>query len=371
MHVVIRLSLSGYIFDDLELSEEAAKVLRTWFINTDTSMRPSLRFGQGIPGKFSGKASACMDMYFSGRGFIDAIQLLQQTPGVERFWTWYDRRKMRQWASTFSRYLYENNEVVRESLMKNNHGAYYDVTLLSWATLGGETEIIQSVNGTSDCSDHGFCILGRVENQIDESGMLKYEIHRADPGHYLWYTLLANAYLANIADRIGNTNVFKSTRLCRAADWALPYLLSSSSSRIEGRNEYAVHAYRIFARGTYNPKYEDAVCLSLHAQIEDHHNHFWSSHKVGIHVLNIVMPSIHSDKDKECAIWEQVKQLHKDKGFRKYWDKIRKERRKRQDKFQENKLKIKKGVILIISCAFLLVLKLKRIKILNIRNKMS
>lgn len=369
MHIVMRLSLSGYVFDDLERSEQAAKVLRTWFLDKYTGMRPTLRFGQGVPGKYTGKPSACMDMYFSGRGFIDAIQLLEQTPGADKFWSWKDETAMEDWASNFARYLHSNSEVERESSMKNNHGVYYDVTLLSWATLGNEREIIQRVNGSANCADYKFCIKGRIENQIDDEGMLKYELDRADPGHYLWYTLLANAYLANIADRLGSRAGFDSASLRRAMDWALPHLLSNSSARIEGRNEYAVHAYRMFARGTGNPVYEEAVCSALRAQIEDHAHRFWATPKVGIHVLNIVMPSKHTEIDEACDAWKSVARLHKDKEFWNYWKNLQEQKQLVEKQISRRKWTLEKNCILIVLLVVLVSFRKKLIHLSIGRNK--
>lgn len=199
MHYIMRLPLAGFVFGEREKSAAAAGTLKTWFLQPETKMQPNLKFGQGIPGVVQGRGSASMDMYFSGRGFIDAVQRIFQTSGLLEF---------KKWASVFTNYMFYDPGMQSEKRMRNNHGVYYDLNVLAWATGAENLEVIQLINGKSDClfawKESYNCFQGRFASQIDVEGVFIHEIHRADPSHYIWHALLANAYLATAGAKINN-----------------------------------------------------------------------------------------------------------------------------------------------------------------------
>lgn len=133
MHAVMRLSLSGFIFCEIQKSSAAVEYLKAWFLNEETKMRANLTFGQAIPGVMLGTVSASMDFYFSGRGFIDSIQLLLLTPGIEQFCKNDCPSALKSWAQDFVDYLYNDGLMQYEKESRNNHGVYFDLTVLSWA----------------------------------------------------------------------------------------------------------------------------------------------------------------------------------------------------------------------------------------------
>lgn len=319
MHYVMRLSLAGYVFEEYEKSAAAAEAIRIWFLRNETRMRPTLRFGQGIPGVIQGKGSASMDMYFSGRGFIDSVQLLSLTPNIENIWTPSDQEVFKTWASEFSSYLFYDAQMQSEKKMANNHGVYYDLNVLSWSSISEESFITSQILGSPHCwvkqRRKYNCIEGRIASQIDEGGMFKHEISRADHSHYIWYTLLANAYLVTAASQLNNLAPFSAHYLQLAADWAMPHIISKSDAYIVGENVYAAHAYRMLARVTNDIRYEHAVCKVLSSLKDKSTSHLWSSSKVGVHILNIVMPSVHNSVQNNCKSWRNMPTLHESKDF--------------------------------------------------------
>lgn len=319
MHYVMRLSLSGFIFGERQKSATAAEILRTWFLRSETKMQPNLKFGQGIPGIVQGRGSASMDMYFSGRGFIDAVQLLELTPNITNIWTYSDRIEFKKWASQFTYYMYNDEGMQTEKKARNNHGVYYDLNVLSWAEFAGESDIIKTINGTSDCFSSQKqvynCLQGRFADQVNEEGVLIHEIERVDSSHYVWYTLLANAYLATVGAKMDNFAGFTDPFLLRASEWALSYVIADTGSKVEGNHIYAAHAYRMMSRGTGKERYEQVVCDVLTGLSKKAINEVWGLSKVGTHVLNIVMPSIHNSVDMECTVWNKMKALHESKDF--------------------------------------------------------
>ena len=81
-NAVQALSLTGYLLDDERYSRHAAKLVRTWFLDEATQMNPNLNFGQGVPGRATGRGPGIIDT----RGFmlvLDAVELLDES-------TWSD-----------------------------------------------------------------------------------------------------------------------------------------------------------------------------------------------------------------------------------------------------------------------------------------
>lgn len=191
-------------------------------------------------------------------------------------------------------------------------------------------DIKNKIIGTSECfrnrKEHFNCLPGRIASQVDSNGVFIYEIKRADPSHYVWYTLLANAYLASAGAAMNNFLGFSDPYLIKAAEWALPYVTADSSNVIKGNYIYAAHAYRMIARGTREDKYEQAVCVVLNSINKTSPTAVWSTSKVGTNILNIVMPAYNESISNHCAVWKSMPALHEHEHFIK-------EARKHKEKF--------------------------------------
>lgn len=137
MHAIIRLSLRAYLFRDAHAARAANVIVDTWFVQNSTRMLPSLRFAQGVPGVTDGKPSGCIDLSLFGRGFADAVALLSQTP--EAHWESQQGRArslaFRQWCASMADEMLHNVRINPEVKMRNNHGLYYDLTVLSLSLL--------------------------------------------------------------------------------------------------------------------------------------------------------------------------------------------------------------------------------------------
>jgi len=306
MNHVIRLSLAGYIFQDKARSGAAAQLLRTWFLDPETKMYPSLRFGQGIPGVVDGRASSTMDLYFSGRGFADAVLLLGQTPGLldEGIWTVEDREGMRAWAQEFATYMATSNETISESRMVNNHGVFFDLTTLGFATIAGDDALIERIIGKPGCKDKNWCAAGRIAEEVDDKGMLVHEVNRADPGHYVYYTLYGSINLALAAAARGNDEALKGRPLRKAGEWAMPHSGAPPGSKISGRYLYAVQSYRMLSRALGSKEFEKASCKAATSLRTINIPALWDEPIVGADVLEITMPPL--EEAEPCPAYDGV-----------------------------------------------------------------
>lgn len=364
IHAIIRLSIYAYLFANHQAAEASITLLDTWFINNGTRMLPTLRFAQGVPGVTDGKPSGCIDLSFFGRGFADAVVLLAQTPEANfnsHSSDQVDRSEaFRKWCADMVNEMLHNKKINVESRMRNNHGLFFDLTVLSLSLLahhpmktilGSQTtpsfltslkksairendeidDIVRYLFNTSSsgknsakvlqtmlsssCTSGIHCIKGRLEDQTNSEGAQKHELHRAGFGHYVWYTLLAHLHLFTMARAAGTyLPIDTETPFMRITRWTEVHL-----SELLGRSEdewlvYGVQAYRIISRLTRNEQKEESVCKLLqtmyrHVKNRPNRNFdvLWHDTRIGMDVWNIVLPPV--NVNLQCDVWFKFPQL--------------------------------------------------------------
>lgn len=288
MRRVMRLSLGAYLFRSPSLAAAAAAHLSTWFVHPTTAMRPSLANAQGIPGVTNGKATGAMDLFYAGRGWTDAVALLGATPEAAAAWPPRDAAAVRSWAAAMADYLTGAPQMRREAAMVNNHGVYWDLTVLALARLAGNATLAAAVTGPPGCPVGGGapivgCVPARLAAQVDAAGAQVAELGRAFPGHYVWYTLMAHAHLAALASSTSGRRAHPSggtnntiplplsphpvsavtPALVAAAAWAAPHATAPPGVPIDGGYGYAAAAYRLVARLTGDPASAAVACNVL------------------------------------------------------------------------------------------------------------
>lgn len=308
MHYVIRLSLAAYVFADRSRAEAAAKLMHTWFVHENTRMLPSLRFAQGIPGLYEGKPSGCIDLSFFGRGFSDAVALLRQTPEASKYWGERQQGVFGKWCEDMAGHMVNDTTINREKNMRNNHGLYYDLTVMSLLSLAGHhpssSPLLKEML-SPDCEGFVFCIKGRFADQIDDEGRQVHEMKRAGYGHYVHYTLLAHSHLFALVHSIGDVEV-KGSAMVKAADWTLGDWKNLTADGGAAWLVYGTQMYRIVARFTGDAKYEKAGCDILRIMRKAKGlDSLWQKERVGMDIWNVALPSV----DEECNAWEEMPRL--------------------------------------------------------------
>lgn len=301
MHAVIRLSLSAYVFQSKQYADAAVTLLDSWFVSNHTNMLPTLRYAQGIPGVVDGKHSGCIDLSLFGRGFTDAVILLQQTP--ESSWSQKSISVFQTWCANMLNEMLHYPRVSAEGRMRNNHGLFYDLTVLSLSSLiRNEERPAQVKDMLSDsCADWRFCVRGRLEDQINEEGAQVHELHRPGFGHYVWYTLLAHVHLYSMSQVLGFDYPIRSSPMMRIVAWT-----SKNWKNITGMGDewqiYGVQAYRLIGRMNGSSELENAACELLEQMRKRFGNRgVWHEGRVGMDVWNIVYPM--NDEREKCNVW--------------------------------------------------------------------
>ncbi len=178
------LVLGWWFTGDRRFAEQAARQLRTWFLDSTTRMTPHLRYAQLVRGNEKERGSGIID----SRGLtdvVDAIVLL----GQSTVWSEADDRAIRQWFGEYARWLRESPNGKTEQRAANNHGSWYAAQVATFALFAGDTvEARATVAGIRD----------RIAAQIDSGGRQPEELTRTRSFHYSNFNLIALTRLAEL-----------------------------------------------------------------------------------------------------------------------------------------------------------------------------
>jgi hypothetical protein len=188
------LALAHYFVGDVggnaAYARRAGSLLRRFFLDSATAMRPHLRFGQAIPGVSGGRGIGILDTRELGR-VADAVALLRGSPG----WTAADDRGLRAWARAYLAWLRTSPQGADEADEANNHGTWYDAQLAGVALFAGDTALARDVVTRTAPA--------RMAAQIRPDGTQPEELARTRPLHYSVFNLEAMARLAETAHALG------------------------------------------------------------------------------------------------------------------------------------------------------------------------
>jgi hypothetical protein len=85
---------------DERFAARAAWLLRVWFLDTATRMNPNLDYGQGVPGRSTGRAEGIIATRRLV-AIVEAARSLEASPS----WTAADREGLRAWCAAYAGWL--------------------------------------------------------------------------------------------------------------------------------------------------------------------------------------------------------------------------------------------------------------------------
>jgi hypothetical protein len=184
------LTTAYFLSGDGRYADRAALLLRTWFITPATRMNPNLNYGQGIPGKTSGR----------GIGIIDTRNFWQITDGIGLIaasgaLSPAEQTALTQWFSDYLTWLLTSANGREEAAATNNHGSFYDAQVVNLALFTRNTALAKSTLGTA--------MSKRMPVQFDASGKEPMELSRTRPFHYSVFNLVAFMRLAHYGTTAG------------------------------------------------------------------------------------------------------------------------------------------------------------------------
>ncbi len=184
------LSLAFWFTGDEQYAERATVLLRRFFLDSLTGMRPHLRYGQAIPGVTQGRGIGIIDTRDLPL-IADAIVLLRGSGA----WTAADDAAMLQWNRAFLEWLLTSPEGVDERKAENNHGTWYDAQVVGLALFVGDTARAAQVLREWTPP--------RLAQQLAVDGSQPEELARTRPLHYSVFNLDAMTRLAEMGRHVG------------------------------------------------------------------------------------------------------------------------------------------------------------------------
>lgn len=219
----------------------AISAIRTWFVNDETRMTPSLEYAQIKQGEKSGNFYGIID----GAGLVQVVEGIsnirdaglidgETLDGAKK---WFD--SYLDWLLTSEKGIGKKdaeNEKERggERAMTNNHGTFYDVQVAYIADFLGRDEVVrEAIQSTKE----------RIKTQIMPDGEMPEETKRGDMSlDYQVFNLFALSEMATIAKKHGVDLWNYETEDGRGIKKAFGYV---SSRLVEGKDKTAFRYNRM------------------------------------------------------------------------------------------------------------------------------
>ncbi|KAH7090035.1 alginate lyase-domain-containing protein [Auriculariales sp. MPI-PUGE-AT-0066] len=195
---------------------EAARHIRTWFINSVTGVNPNLNWGQ----------------------IVNAVLIMRSARAPE--WTSADDAALIAWAKQYLVWLTTSTLGKQDAASKNNHATfYYNQLAVLHVLVGNKTAAVNSLNTYFN---------GLFRTQIIASGEQPEESARTLPGHYQAFNVEAMVVNARIGDYLGQNYWVKTTSQGATIQTAVNYLMqravnptTANASPSYNTNEIAPH----------------------------------------------------------------------------------------------------------------------------------
>lgn len=184
------LALAGYFTGNAKYSRRAAYLLRVWFIDSATRMKPNLQFAQGIPGVSEGRGIGIIDLRHFPQ-LVDALGVLR----LSSDWPVRDHRSVVAWSREYLRWLLTSKNGIEERAAENNHGTFTDSQLAALALFTGDSTLARQVFRDTR---------SRIDKQIKPDGSQPLELERTRPVHYSAFNLDAFTQVAELARHTGD-----------------------------------------------------------------------------------------------------------------------------------------------------------------------
>jgi len=184
------LALAYYFTGKQEYATQAAKFVRTWFLDPATKMNPHLNFGQAVMGDNTGRGEGILEARFIAVA-ADAVGLLA---GSEA-WKPMDQQELDKWLNSFVRWLMTSPNGRDEHGAKNNHGSWFDAQTARLALCLNRRDMAAKIAKDAMHS--------RIPVQIEKDGRQPLELARTASFSYCWFNLEALSELATAAEYAG------------------------------------------------------------------------------------------------------------------------------------------------------------------------
>jgi hypothetical protein len=271
---VSALARAYFITEDRAYAQQAAQLIRTWFLDPATRMNPNLSYAQAIPGVTAGRAEGIID----GHRFIPIIESIGllapsgalspiETQGLQ---TWFG--ELLTWMLT--------SEIGQEERAKtNNHGIYYDLLASHYALFSGKEDVAREIITAFPST--------RIARQFAPDGSLPKELTRTRSWHYVNWTLAATSKLAGLGECVGvdlwtytspegaglrRSMSWLAQYVAREATWNFPETAFAPGGDPKAAYKIAFENFRLAAWGLDDPAFDALATYygKLHPTADEH-----------------------------------------------------------------------------------------------------
>jgi hypothetical protein len=234
------LSLAYYFTGEEKYARRASRFINHWFLAPETKMNPHLNFAQSIPGRVAGRGIGIIEIRNITR-ILDAAVLIQ--PYTDQAF----EEQFAEWNTIFLGWLLESANGQDEAKMYNNHGTFYDATVIGLALHLGFDDIATQIAGLTQ---------QRVRGQIEKDGKQPHELKRTRPFNYTAFNLVGFTSNARMAARHGidiwQQPAENDQRILKALDFAFENL--SNTKYWPGKQEKKIDYYKLAAPALFTYK---------------------------------------------------------------------------------------------------------------------
>jgi hypothetical protein len=227
---VMILAIASYFTEDPKYALKADELLRVWFLDNDTYMNPSLKYGDFERGKGRLNPSGIMGAHHLAQ-LVDAIGILELSPK----WSESTQVGLEKWFSRYLDWLLTSDQAKLEGQRTNNHGTYYTVQVSAIANFLNRSDVTKKLlkSTMQDLSNVPLEDVSRlITVKINPDGTQPFEIRRANSLHYHIWNLYGVVLLARMANQEGidlwNYEIH-GAGIRKAVDFIIPYAMGSQS----------------------------------------------------------------------------------------------------------------------------------------------
>ncbi|MGH9385342.1 MAG: alginate lyase family protein [Vicinamibacterales bacterium] len=203
---------------DERFGARAALLLRVWFLDPATRMNPNVDYGQGIPGRNTGRGAGIITLRHLVH-VVDAARVLSGSPS----WTEQDRAGLQAWSTAYARWLQDSRHGREEAKATNNHGTWYEAHLVALQLYTGKRD---------DARARAEKTKQRIASQIEPDGRQPRELERTRSWSYSVMNLDGWFNLARFAEEVNVDLWHFKTADGRSLKAALDYIVPAASGSV-------------------------------------------------------------------------------------------------------------------------------------------
>ena len=215
-HAAIGAGLGGMLLGEEQYVDWGAKLIRVWFLDRETRMRPNMNFSQARPGTKWNDGSPtgvleCRDFIY----VLDGAALMEDTPWMPT----PEMDRLKQWFAEFLHWMRTSTVGRVHTLFQNNHGTWDDASQVCFALFHeNDPDARQTLTERT---------LGRIDIQFRADGGQPRELRRTKALGYSLHNIEGWFELAIMAERLGidlwNHVAPNGGSLKAGMDFLLPY----------------------------------------------------------------------------------------------------------------------------------------------------